>query len=176
MRAVHCILIAAAWAIASPAAAQTRPIETEMTAAERSATGLDRLTDTERAALNAWLARRDAQADTTPPPQVTPDVEARLAAAREAGRREAMADAQGTRALASAREPVQSTIPGPFRGFASGREFTLANGQVWKQTDATSLAGARGENVGVRIRPGVLGVWWMQVDGYNRQAKVERVR
>ncbi len=173
MRAVHCILIAAAWAIASPAAAQTRPIEAEMSAAERSATGIERLTDSERAALNAWLARRGAQSDT--PSVDAPDVDARLAAAREAGRREALADTRGVRAPQS-RDPVESTIPGAFQGFANGREFALANGQVWKQTDSASFAGARGQDVGVRIRPGALGIWWMQIDGSNRQVRVERVR
>ncbi|WP_394004014.1 hypothetical protein ACF3M1_03615 [Luteimonas sp. WGS1318] len=174
MRAVHCILIAAALTIAAPAAAQSLRIETEMSAAERSATGLDRLTDAERAQLNAWLARREAQAGASP--QGTPDVDARVAAAREAGRREAMADAQGVRPAPQSREPIDSTIPGAFEGFARGREFTLANGQVWKQTDSTTLAGARGSDVGARIRPGALGVWWLQIEGYNRQAKVERVR
>lgn len=173
MRAIHCILIASALAIVSPVAAQSLRIETEMSAAERSATGIERLTETERAALSAWLARRDAQTGRSPPDVA--DVDARVAEAREAGRREALADAQGIRTPQS-REPVESTLPGAFQGFASGRVFTLANGQVWKQTDSTSLAGARGQDVGVRIRPGALGVWWMQVDGYNRQAKVERVR
>lgn len=174
MRAIHCILIASALAIASPVAAQSLRIETEMSASERSATGIERLTEAERAQLNAWLADRAAR--TGAAPQGGPDVDARVAEAREAGRREALADAQTIRPARQSREPIESTIPGTFQGFGQGREFTLANGQVWKQTDSTTLAGARGSDVAARIRPGALGVWWLQVDGYNRQAKVERVR
>ena len=174
MRAVHCILIAAAWAIASPAAAQTRPIEAEMSAAERSATGIERLTDSERAALNAWLARRGAQSGT--PSVDAPDVDARLAAAREAGRREALADAQEVQAAQQSREPVDSTLTGTFTGFAKGREYTLANGQVWRQTDATALPGVTVDAPSVQIRPARLGGAWLKIGDYNTRARVERVR
>lgn len=174
MRAVHCILIAAVMSIATPVAAQQSQIASEMSAAERSATGLDKLSAAELAQLDAWLARRDA--DNADLPDAPAVVDARIAEAREAGRREALADTQGMRPAPEAREPIESTITGPFQGFGQGREFTLANGQVWKQTDATTLAGARGTDVGVRIRPSMLGAWWLQVDGYNRQAKVERIR
>lgn len=172
MRAVHSVLIAAALAAAVPAFAQQTRIEDRLTDAEFRAAGLEKLSDAELARLNELLARGTPQAA----PQSAPDVEARIAQAREEGRREAaVASDQGVRPPES-REPVESTIPGAFAGFARGREYTLANGQVWKQTDNASIAGARGQDVKVRVRPGLLSVWWLQVDGYNREAKVERVR
>lgn len=172
MRVVHSVLIAAALAAAAPAFAQQTPIEDRLTDAEFGAAGLGKLSDAELARLNELLARGVSPAM----PAATPDVDARIAQAREEGRREAeVAAADAVRPPAS-REPVESTIPGTFAGFARGREYTLANGQVWKQTDSASIAGARGQDIGVRIRPGLLSVWWMQVDGYNAQAKVERVR
>ncbi|MFL6587610.1 MAG: hypothetical protein ACJ8GV_12125 [Luteimonas sp.] len=172
MRAVHSVLIAAALAAAVPAFAQQTRIEDRLTDAEFRAAGLEKLSDAELARLNELLARGTPQAA----PQSAPDVEARIAQAREEGRREAaVASDQGVRPPES-REPVESTIPGAFTGFARGREYTLANGQVWKQTDNASIAGARGQDVKVRVRPGLLSVWWLQVDGYNREAKVERVR
>ncbi|MCD9095847.1 hypothetical protein LU699_04390 [Luteimonas fraxinea] len=172
MRAVHSVLIAAALAAAVPAFAQQTRIEDRLTDAEFRAAGLEKLSDAELARLNELLARGTSQAA----PVASPDVEARIAQAREEGRREAaVASDQGVRP-AESREPVESTIPGAFAGFARGREYTLANGQVWKQTDNASIAGARGQNIGVRVRPGLLSAWWLQVDGYNAQAKVERVR
>ena len=172
MRAIHCILIASALAIASPVAAQSLRIETEMSAAERSATGIERLTETERAQLNAWLADRAAR--TGAAPQGGPDVDARVAEAREAGRREALADAHVE--AAQAREPVDSTLAGTFTGFAKGREYTLANGQVWRQTDAAVLPGVTLEAAPAQIRPARLGGWWLKVADYNTRARVERVR
>ncbi|VXB95221.1 conserved exported hypothetical protein [Luteimonas sp. 9C] len=174
MRAVHSVLIAAALAAALPAYAQQTRIEDRLTDAEFRAAGLGKLDEAELARLNALLAREMGTSATDAP--ASADVEARIAQAREDGRREAAVAAdQGVRPAAS-REPVESTIPGAFTGFARGREYTLANGQVWRQTDNASIAGARGQDVGVRIRPGLLSVWWLQVDGYNAQAKVERVR
>lgn len=173
MRIVHCVPLLAALAVACPAFAQVAGIETEMTAEERQATGVERLSADELTRLNAWLQQRAGRhiagdADAA--------VETRIADAREAGRRDAMAGARGLRPAAEARAPITSTIPGTFEGFAPHRQYTLANGQVWKQTDDATLSGARGENVSARIRPGALGVWWLQVEGYNRQAKVERIR
>ncbi len=173
MRAVHSVLIAAALAAAVPAFAQQTRIEDRLTDAEFRAAGLEKLSETELARLNELLARGAAPATAQ---AAAPDVEARIAQAREEGRREAVVAADRGVRPAESREPVESTIPGAFTGFARGREYTLANGQVWRQTDNASIAGARGQNIGVRVRPGLLSAWWLQVDGYNAQAKVERVR
>ncbi|KLI99616.1 hypothetical protein [Luteimonas sp. FCS-9] len=178
MRAVHSVLIAAALAAALPAFAQQPRIEDRMSAAEFRAAGLGKLDDAELDRLNAWLARQAGAATVASGTTGTSgaDVEARIAQAREEGRREAAAAATGLPAAAPAREPVESTIVGAFQGFAQGRQYTLANGQVWRQVDGATLSGARGTDVGVRVRPGMLGAWWLKVDGYNTQAKVERVR
>ncbi len=178
MRAVHSVLIASALLIAAPAFAQQVKIEDRVSAAEFRAAGLNKLSDTELARLNELLARdRTTVASTpVPPPAVaTTDIETRIAQAREEGRREAAVDA-GSLPSAASRDPIESTIVGAFNGFAQGRQYTLANGQVWRQTDGATLNGARGNDVAVRVRPGFMGVWWLKVDGYNTQTKVERVR
>ena len=56
------------------------------------------------------------------------------------------------------------------------RCITLANGQVWEQVEPASLAGVRKNDVPVKIKPGLLGVWYMKIDGYNTQAKVRRIK
>ncbi|MEN5060386.1 hypothetical protein [Luteimonas sp. TWI1416] len=176
MRAFHCVLIATALATALPAFAQQPRIEDRMSAAEFRAAGLGKLDDAELDRLNAWLARQAGAPAASTTVGAGADVEARIAQAREEGRREAASAATGLPASAPAREPIESTIVGAFQGFGSGRQYTLANGQVWRQIDGATLSGARGTDVGVRIRPGMLGAWWLKVDGYNTQAKVERVR
>ena len=72
-------------------------------------------------------------------------------------------------------EPIEASIAGEFNGFGHGKRYTLDNGQVWEQTDSATLSGVRRTSPKVRIKPGVLGVWWMRIDGYNTQAKVQRV-
>lgn len=175
MRAVHSVLIAAALIASMPAFAQQTRIEDRLTAEEFRDAGLGKLSAAELARLNALLAR-ETVAPAAAAPATDVDVETRIAQAREAGRREALGEERGLRPAAESREPIESTIPGAFTGFAHGREYTLANGQVWKQIDGASIAGARGQDIAVSVRPGFMGAWWLRVDGYNTQAKVERVR
>lgn len=181
MRRIHTVLLASLLTFPLTALAQQAPrIEQQMTAEDFMAAGLNKLSAEELARLNQWLARRPAGAALPSPAPaaaaVTTDAElqARLAQAREEGRREAAGGAQA--APAASREPVESHIVGAFNGFARGREYTLANGQVWRQVDSATLSGARGNDIGARIRPGMMGAWWLKVDGYNTQAKVEQVR
>lgn len=177
MRVVHSVLIAAMLLASSAALAQQARIEDRLTATEFRDAGLDKLSVKELARLNELLTRgTGAQPAASPAVTTEADVDARIAQAREEGRREARSEDRGIRPVAESREPIASTIPGAFAGFARGREYVLANGQVWKQIDNASIPGARGQDIGVHVRPGLLGVWWLQVDGYNTQAKAERVR
>ena len=68
-------------------------------------------------------------------------------------------------------------IAGEFRGFGSGRSYTLDNGQVWQQIDDASLAGVRMTNPAVKITPSLIGnAWYLAIDGYNTRAKVQRIK
>lgn len=146
------------------AAAQQSPsLQERMTPAEFRAAGLDKLTAGELAALDAWLQRR-----------VGEEAAVAVEQAREEGRREVVEENRGFFHFNS-EEPIESTIAGEFRGFGKGRRYTLANGQVWEQIDGATLAGVRRSDVPVRIRPGFMGAWWLQVEGYNTTAKVQRV-
>src|SRR5690606_2926250 len=74
-----------------------------ITDAEWQATGLYKLTDTERRALFAWVARSGIGAGATRPAVVSPS------------------------------SPVASEVESDFDGFKYGAVFTLTNGQIWRQ-------------------------------------------
>jgi hypothetical protein len=168
MRPIHCILLAALLALPSLALAQQAPpIEQAMSAEEFKAAGLDKLSAEELARLNTWLDRRVQQ-------EATAAVAAATEQAREEGRREVVEKNRGFFHFGSD-EPIAASIAGEFTGFGKGKRYRLDNGQVWEQTDATRLEGVRRSNPAVRIRPGMMGVWYMRIDGYNTQAKVQRV-
>lgn len=155
------LLACALLALALPALAQdatgTQDIERQMTAEEFKAAGLDKLSPAELARLNAWLNRT---------------VETVAAEAKK----RVEDDNRGFFNFGST-EPVVGTIAGEFRGFARGREYTLDNGNVWKQVDEASLVGARLTNPQVRITPSMVGnSWYMQVGRYNTRAKVQRIK
>jgi hypothetical protein len=146
----------------------TADVRAQMSAEEFKEAGLDKLTPAELAALSAWFGRKlDA---------ATEQVTARITEqAREEGRKEVVEKSRGFFDFGS-KEPIVSNIVGEFRGFGKGRTWTLANGQVWEQIDDATLAGVRRTDPSVSIKPGMLGTWFMKLDGYNTQARVRRVK
>lgn len=172
------------------------PLRQQMDAEQFRAAGLDKLSAAELAVLEAWLQQRIAgtrapapaaaapaapiasAAPAVPAPAATVDaaeLERIREQAREEGRREVREDNRGFFDFGSS-EPITSTLVGEFRGFAKGRQYTLANGQVWEQVEPARLDGVRRQDPAVTIKPGLLNVWFLRIDGYNTPAKVRRVR
>jgi len=170
MRTIHTFLFALLLALPALASAQDAPpIEQAMDAEEFKAAGLDKLSAAELARLNAWLNRRVAE-------RADAAVAAAAEQAREEGRNEVIEKNRGFFNFGKS-EPIEAAIDGEFRGFARNRVYALDNGQEWKQIDDATLAGARRTNPKVRIKPSMVGnAWYMQVEGHNTSAKVERVK
>ncbi|MBB1473830.1 hypothetical protein H5368_12385 [Luteimonas sp. MC1782] len=160
MMSVRSIFLAALLLVATPALAQ-QSIQAQMSADEFKAAGLDKLSTDELARLDAWLDRT-----------IVDETGKAAAVAEERVKKEH----RGFATFGSD-EPVKGHIPGEFRGFQQGRDYTLDNGQVWRQVDGARLAGARLTDAEVTISPSLLGTaWYMQVGKYNTRAKVERIK
>lgn len=157
--------------LASPALAQRvveGDLQQQMSPAEFKAAGLDKLSPVELTALNGWLQGKVAAVAADTREQVREQ-------AREEGRQEVIVKNRGFFDFGS-NEPITSTLQGEFRGFGKARRFVLANGQEWEQSDDTVLSGVRKTNPAVSISPGLLGVWYLRVDGVNTRAKVRRTK
>lgn len=161
------LALAALLALAPLAQAQdaatrnTGRIEQQMTPEQFKAAGLDQLSDGQLANLNAWLNR-------------TLEVETVKAAATAT--QKVKDDNRGFFDFGS-RQAITGRITGEFRGFGQGRQYTLDNGQVWRQTDSATLSGVRLDQPQVTISPSLLGnAWYMAVEGYNTRANVKRVK
>lgn len=139
-------------------------LQQQMSPEQFRAAGLDKLSPDELAALNAWLQGRVEQSISQVREQ-----------ALEEGRQEVIVRHRGFLSFGSD-EPIVAVLPGRFSGFAKGRQYLLDNGQVWEQTDDARLSGASGNDRQVRISPGLMGAWYLQVDGINTRAKVRRVK
>lgn len=139
-------------------------LQQQMSPEQFRAAGLDKLSPAELAALNAWLQGRVEQSISQVREQ-----------ALEEGRQEVIVRHRGFLSFGSD-EPIVAVLPGRFSGFARGRQYLLDNGQVWEQTDDARLSGASGNDRQVRISPGLMGAWYLQVDGINTRAKVRRVK
>ncbi|WP_368562722.1 hypothetical protein [Pseudoxanthomonas sp. UTMC 1351] len=169
MNTIRLFLFSLLFTVALDASAQEsatqRDLQQAMTEAEFKAAGLDKLSATELAALNAWLQRKVIQ-----------ETEVAVAAAKETTRKEVQQENRGFFDFGS-KEPIESSIAGEFAGFAKGRQYTLANGQVWEQVEPASLAGVRKSNPAVVIKPSVIGNrWFMRIEGYNTAAPVRRIK
>jgi len=163
------LLLAAAVApVVALAQAAGADLQQQMTPQEFKAAGLDKLTPAELTALNAWLQRKVSDETTAVVEQVREQ-------AREEGRKEVVEKNRGFFNFGS-NEPIESSIAGEFAGFGKGRQYALENGQLWEQTDDARLAGVRKSNPKVSIKPGMMGVWFMRIEGYNTAAKVQRVK
>ncbi|KAF1691991.1 hypothetical protein [Pseudoxanthomonas koreensis] len=182
---------------ASTAMAQSSAtgVEQQMSPEEFKAAGLHKLSAEELAVLDAWMRRQHAGETATPAAAATPaplpagvavgaaaaglsaaEVERLREEAREEGRREVKEENRGFFDFGSD-EPIKSNLVGEFRGFAKGNRYTLANGQVWEQLEPARLDGVRNRNnPAVTIKPGLLNVWYLRLDGYNTPAKVRRVK
>ena len=97
-----------------------------------------------------------------------------LAQAREEGRQEVIVKNRGFFDFGS-KEPIESSIAGEFKGFGKGQHYVLANGQEWEQTESMSTS-ARKTDPKVKIKPGLGGVWYLQIEGSNSMPKVRRVK
>jgi hypothetical protein len=79
------------------------------------------------------------------------------------------------RAAANQLPTVESSITGRFEGWGPNSRITLANGQVWRVSDDSS-ATLYLDNPKVVVRRGLLGAFYLEVDGTNRSPKVKRVK
>ena len=153
--------------LSAPALAQRvveGDLQQQMSPSEFKAAGLDKLSAGELATLNRWLQGKVEAATTQA-----------VAAAREEGRQEVIVKNRGFFDFGSS-EPITGVLQGEFRGFGKGRVYVLDNGQEWEQTDSTSVVGVRKQSPKVSIKPGVMGVWYMKVEGVNTQPKVRRTK
>jgi len=162
--------------IASFALAQSQSfssLEERMTAKDFREAGLDKLSDAELAALNAWIERNVRLADPVGAGAPAP-AQAPAAAGSAATAGTATADSQVGFENAR-REAFSSSISGTFKGWFGKTKFELENGQVWQQVESDRYP-MNAENPVVTIEPGTFNSWRLRVEGYNRTTLVKRIR
>ncbi|MDO8544274.1 MAG: hypothetical protein Q7S40_27865 [Opitutaceae bacterium] len=140
-----------------------------------AAAGLGKLSPAERARLDALVrahqsetinphpAPAPAQARSPAPPASPAPPVAAASAPRQ------VTVAPGTQVEYSATE---SRMVGDFRGWESNTVFTLENGQRWRVTGGGTYATRPMPGPAVKIVPGILGSFWMTIEGVKTRVKV----
>jgi hypothetical protein len=135
-------------------------VEERMTDAEFRGAGLDKLTPEELEQLNGWLRSRLNAIPTT-----------------EVSRsQEGFKADDGLFSTGGDRGEIVSRVDGVFDGWNRNTVLKLENGQWWQVTESTSFAVPEMQSPTVTISPAMLGSWLMKVEGYNRSARVTRIR
>lgn len=134
-------------------AQDTASLQQRMSSAEFKAAGLDKLSPQELQNLDGWL-RAHAKVTT------------RMVSS--SGKPVFYADS-------TRREKINAHIAGHFGGWQGSSQFTLDNGQVWKQVGSDKPECMTSDNPAAKVKPSLFGGWLMYVDGCNGNAHVERV-
>ena len=184
-----------AWALAGPVRAQddfTQAISAE----ERAAAGLDKLSPAELARLKAIVERYKSgeiavvqRAAEEKVAAVEQAAATKVAAAearakesavdgdkREPGWLKALVTLQRVADKPEAQEALESRFATEFRGWRSNTVFTLENGQRWQVDGTEEYISPPQPAPKVRIRPGVLGAYWMEIEGVRPRVKVKPVK
>jgi len=154
---------------AAPATAEPLPpvnLSTEMSAADLAATGIHKLNDAERAALEAWINARQERATEAATEQYVARGEQGFGLENIPER---------TRVPVQTPDEIRATLPGPFRGWSGNTTLRLDNGQVW-QTDNVAPFSIHVQDPEIIIRRGSFGTYFAQVRGYGTRAKVKRLQ
>jgi hypothetical protein len=138
-------------------------LEEQMTGKEFRAAGLDKLSDQELAALNAWI--RSHSLGTLGAP----------AAGAAASTIVTTEDRRGFDDDED-REPITSRIVGRFSGWDGQTVFKLENGMIWEQIDKEKFYIKEIENPVVVIDPGIFGRWDLSIEGYDSDCRVKRIQ
>ena len=153
-------------------------LEAIMPAADYAAAGLDKLSPAEREALRDWMER-----------YLAGERKQAAAVAKEEAIAEVMPkgdDAFGVEdirdrvvAFLEPRQPerIGSRILGEFTGWTGKTVFRLENGQVWRQAERDEFyyPGDKTAALAV-IEKGMMGAYYLKIDGYGSRVKVRRVQ
>ena len=132
-------------------AQQFSSLEERMSAADFKAAGLDKLSPEELRNLDNWL-------QTHQPTRMV----------NSSGKPVFYADTD--------RKEFETHLVGTFSGWSGGTQFTLNNGEVWRQAESGAYSCPTIANPKVTIKPMILGSWLMYVQGCNDSVRVERVK
>jgi hypothetical protein len=80
------------------------------------------------------------------------------------------------REATTAPDRLESRLAGAFEGWEPGTRFTLENGQVWQIVDGSRAYYGRQAQPRVVVSRGLLGSFYLQIEGVNQSPRVRRVQ
>ncbi len=170
------------WAVAQPSYV---PLEQRLSPEQLKATGLNTLSPSQLAALNKVLSEEKLQTTAAPVSSVSPAISSAPAMVEApipvtAPASAATAAPQGLGApppadkpmLGFNEKPIISRLKGTITGWDEGTVFELENGQQWKVLKGKMKLPKPMTNTEVKVVPGIVGRWFLQVSEDYPMARV----
>jgi hypothetical protein len=155
----------ASWAVTSSVAADgfLKGLPPEQFAAA----GLNKLTPEELGRLEQLVAERETGARGTA-----------VAKANAAGPGwlRALVTLQETAEKPDAADAIETRLAGDYRGWTGKTVFNLENGQAWQQVSGGERIDDKRASPAVRIYPGMMGAYWLEIEGVRERVKVKPVK
>ena len=146
--------------------AQALDLRKDLSEAQFKAAGLSKLESAELDALQRLIDAAPAQSPAAE--AVTLKLAAAVAATESSPNwRPAPADSERT--------IIETEVTEAFKGLFGATKITLANGQVWQQTDRSTFD-RKLRDKRVRVKPAMLGRWRLQFLDNNLSFSVKRVQ
>lgn len=175
MKSLVCVFLALC-AVASSVAAEG--FLKSLPADQFAAAGLNKLTDEELARLEKLIAERDAGAkaaaatttatiSAAPKPEEKPSGPSWL---------RALVTLQETAEKPDAAEAIQTRLVGDYDGWTGKTVFKLENGQIWQQVSGSERVDDKRVAPAVKIYPGMMGAYWLEIEGVRERVKVKPVK
>ena len=73
-------------------------------------------------------------------------------------------------------DAIETRFAGDFKGWRRGTVFNLANGQRWQADSSEDYVTPPAPAPKVRIYPGMLGTFWMEIEGVRPRVRVKPIR
>lgn len=141
-----------------------------LTPEQRESAGLSKLSPEELARLDRLLLERDAARTAASPVAATP------VGGKRPNWLTALITLEKTNREPDAAEAIESRLVGDYDGWSGRTSFKLENGQIWQQVSGGQRIDKKRSSPAVKVYPGVLGAYWLEVEGIRERVKVKPVK
>ncbi len=171
------VLVLLALCIVASSAAADRFLKS-LPADQFAAAGLNKLTDEELARLEQLIAEREAGAKAAAPTTATATPTAPKPEAKPSGPSwlRALVTLQETAEKPDAAEAIVTRLAGDYDGWTGKTVFKLENGQIWQQVSGSERIDDKRSAPAVKIYPGMMGAYWLEIEGVRERVKVKPVK
>jgi len=138
-----------------------------------AAAGLNKLTPEELARLERLIAEHEAGVKVAATTAAVAKPEAK---ASGPGWLKALVTLQETADKPEAAEAIVTRLAGDYDGWNGKTVFKLENGQIWQQVGGGERVDDKRSSPTVKIYPGMMGAYWLEVEGVHERVKVKPVK